>query len=86
MKHYEYKPSGICASLIEFDLDDENKIHNTKFTNGCDGNLKAISKLTEGKDAEEIIGILKGNQCRNRSTSCADQYSKALEAALASRA
>lgn len=83
MRHYEYKPSGICASLISFDLDDENKIHNTKFTNGCDGNLKAISKLTEGMDAEKVISIVKGNQCRQKGTSCADQYSKALEAALA---
>ena len=86
MEHFEYRPSGICASLIEFDLDDEKKVHNTRFTNGCNGNLKAVSKLTEGMDAEKVISILKGNLCGNKGTSCADQYTKALEAALAKRA
>ena len=86
MEHFEYRPSGICASLIEFDLDDENKVHNTRFTNCCNGNLKAVSKLTEGMDAEKVISILKGNLCGNKGTSCADQYTKALEAALAKRA
>ena len=86
MEHYSYKPSGICATLIEFDLDQDDCIHNTKFTNGCNGNLKAVSKLTEGMKAEKAISILKGNQCKDKGTSCADQYTKALEAALAQRA
>ena len=85
MEHYEYKPSGVCSTLIEFDLDDNNVIHNTKFTNGCNGNLKAISKLTEGMEANKVISILKGNLCKERGTSCADQYTKTLEAALSQR-
>lgn len=86
MEHYAYKPSGVCATLIEFDLDQDDRIHNTKFTNGCNGNLKAISKLTEGMEAKEVIRILKGNLCKEKGTSCADQYTKALEAALSERA
>lgn len=83
MKHYEFVPSGIvCSSLIEFDLDDDNNIHNLKFTKGCHGNLSAISKLLEGKSASETIEILKGNQCKNRGTSCADQLSIALQKAI----
>lgn len=82
MKHYSYKTSGVCSQVIEFDLSDDNKIHNVKFFGGCNGNLKAISKLVEGKDANNIITTLKGNTCGPRATSCADQFTKALEEAL----
>lgn len=82
MKHYEYRPTGVCSTLIEFDLDDENRIHNLKFTNGCPGNLCAISKLLEGQPAQNMVAILKGNTCRNKPTSCADQLSIALEKAI----
>ena len=79
MRHYEYKTHGTCSQRIIFDVDDDNKIHNTTFIGGCNGNLKAISKLVEGKDKDEIISILKGNTCGPRPTSCADQFAKALE-------
>ena len=82
MKHYSYKTSGVCSQVIEFDLSDDNKIHNVKFFGGCNGNLKAISKLVEGQDANNIITTLKGNTCGPRATSCADQFTKALEEAL----
>ena len=45
---------------------------------GCNGNLKAIAKLVEGKPAEEVIRILEGNTCGPRPTSCADQLAKAI--------
>lgn len=83
MKHIEYKTSGTCAKIISLDLDDNNVIHNCKFEGGCNGNLKAISKLVEGKKAEDIACILKGNTCGPRPTSCADQLSMALSEALA---
>lgn len=76
--HYSYKPQGVCSVKIEFDINDEI-ITNLKFTGGCDGNLSAISKLVEGKNAKEISSILKGNTCGNKSTSCADQLAKAIE-------
>lgn len=82
MKHYTYKTKGVCSQVIEFDLSDENKIFNVKFYGGCNGNLKAISKLVEGKNATEIISILKGNQCGMRPTSCADQFATALTEAI----
>ena len=78
---YEYQPKGVCYKKIEFEVDENNKIHNVLFTAGCNGNLKAISKLVEGKDKDEIIKILEGNTCGFRNTSCADQFAKALKEA-----
>lgn len=78
MKHIDFTPQGVCSVNISFDIDDENKLHNVQFTRGCNGNLKAIGKLVEGKDAKEIAEILKGNQCGMRGTSCADQFAKAI--------
>ena len=49
-----------------------------------EGNLKAIGLLVEGKDAKEISSILRGNDCKMRGTSCADQFSKAIDEVLAS--
>ena len=80
MKH-TYETKGTCSRLIEFELDG-NIIHNVVFTGGCNGNTKAISKLTEGQDAERVIEILSGNTCGPRPTSCADQLANALRIAL----
>ena len=79
MNHTTYKPSGVCSVQIDFDIDDEKKLHNVKFVGGCNGNLKAIGKLVEGKDASEIADILRGNQCGMRGTSCADQFAKSID-------
>ena len=43
MKHYVHKNQGTCSLQVEFDLDDQGKLHNVAFLSGCDGNLKAIS-------------------------------------------
>lgn len=78
MKHISYKTNGTCSSKIDFDIDENNLIHNVIFTGGCNGNLKAISKLVEGQDANKIAELLKGNTCGWKPTSCADQLSKAI--------
>lgn len=80
---YQFTPHGVCSSNIKFSIDDDGKLHNVSFTNGCNGNLKAIGKLVEGRDAKEVSETLKGNDCGGRGTSCADQFSKAIEKALA---
>lgn len=77
---YSYKTQGTCASMIEFDIND-NIITNVSFTNGCNGNLKAISKLVDGMSVEDIQNKLEGNICGMKGTSCADQLSKAVVAA-----
>lgn len=78
--HYRYKTKNVCSSEINFDLE-EGKLHNVVFTGGCNGNLKAIGKLVEGMDADQVIALLKGNTCGPNFTSCADQLTKAVEAA-----
>ena len=79
---YRYRPQGVCSQMIYFNIDD-GKLHDVAFYGGCNGNLNAIGKLVEGKDAEEIASILEGNMCGMRPTSCADQLSRAIRAALA---
>ncbi|MCR4656588.1 MAG: TIGR03905 family TSCPD domain-containing protein [Lachnospiraceae bacterium] len=83
MRNCKFTPKGVCSRLIEYELDEENRIHNLRFTGGCNGNLKAIGKLLEGESAEKTIRILKGNDCAGRGTSCADQLAVALEEELA---
>ena len=82
--HYTYHPKGVCAMQIDFEIN-EGIISDIKFTGGCNGNLKAISKLVDGMSAEKISEILLGNTCGMKGTSCADQLAKAVtEAAKAS--
>ena len=81
MNTYIYTPKYVCSREIRFGLEG-GRVHNLRFVGGCDGNLKAIGKLLEGREAEEAIRLLKGNDCGGRGTSCADQLACALEEAL----
>ena len=78
MEHVSFSPRGVCAMKIDFDID-EGKLHNVRFTGGCNGNLKAIGLLVEGKDAGEVADILRGNDCNMKGTSCADQLARAID-------
>lgn len=78
----KYKTYGTCSQYIEFELDDDNTVHNIRFIGGCDGNLKGIAALCEGMDAEEIIDRVEGINCGFKTTSCPDQFAKALTEAL----
>ena len=73
-----YYTKGVCATEIRFDVE-KGLVRNVAFTKGCDGNLKAIGILVEGMKVEEVIKKLKGIRCGNNSTSCGDQFAKALE-------
>lgn len=77
---YSYRPYGVCAMQIDFDIND-NVISNIVFYGGCNGNLKAISKLVDGWTVEQIEEKLLGNTCGRKPTSCADQLAKAVRAA-----
>ena len=72
-----YKTQGVCAPYIEFEIDDENRLRNVRFTGGCKGNRQAVAALVEGMLVEEAIAKLKGIQCQN-GTSCADQLAIAI--------
>ena len=60
---YSYKTHGTCSRRIDFDIDDDNTVHNVHFTGGCNGNLAGISSIVEGMDAEEIIDRFDGIRC-----------------------
>lgn len=83
MQSYSYETQGVCAKLIAFSIDEENKLHDVKFFGGCPGNTAAISKLIEGEEAGKISEILIGNDCGGRGTSCADQLATAIKEVLA---
>lgn len=84
MISYDFKPRGVCARSIHVDLTDDGKhIEHVSFEGGCNGNLKAIGKLVAGMSVEQVVELLQGNTCGPRSTSCADQLTRALREAAA---
>ena len=83
MKTYQYKTTGTCSQMIQFELDDNGVIGEVQFFGGCNGNLKGISRLVKGQKAEDVAKTLKGTTCGPKPTSCPDQLAKALEAAIA---
>ena len=76
-----YKTKGTCSTQIDIELDGDT-IKSVSFTGGCNGNLKGISKLVEGMKCEDAIGKLRGIRCGFKNTSCPDQLSYAIEAAM----
>ena len=79
MEH-TYKTRGVCSIQINFTLDGD-VVTNVSFIGGCNGNLKAISKLVDGMTVSEIEEKLLGNTCGGKLTSCADQLAHAVRAA-----
>ena len=79
MKH-TYKTQTVCAQQITFDLNGD-VVTGIKFLGGCNGNLKAISKLVDGWTVSQIEEKLRGNTCGMRPTSCADQLAIAVRQA-----
>ena len=73
-----YYTKGTCSTKI--DLEVENGIiKSVKFSGGCNGNLKGISKLVEGRKASEVADLLRGTKCGFKNTSCPDQLARALD-------
>ncbi len=77
---FAYKTYGVCSMEIDFTLND-NVVSDITFIGGCNGNLKAISKLVDGWTVEQIEEKLLGNSCGGRPTSCADQLARAVRQA-----
>ena len=77
---YTYKTEMVCAQQINFHIEGD-VITNISIMGGCNGNLKAISKLVDGWTVDQIEDKLRGNLCGRRPTSCADQLAKAVRAA-----
>ena len=81
----QYITKATCSRMIEFDLGDDDIIHNVRFIGGCNGNTQGISKLIEGMNAHTVVERLEGTDCGGRGTSCPDQLSKAIRLAFKQR-
>lgn len=77
---FEYTTKDACCKKIGVKLNGKI-IDDVEFTGGCHGNLKAIRTLVLGHNIDEIISLLRGNTCKTKNTSCADQLTYALEEA-----
>ena len=80
---YRIRPRGVCAKEMMIEVDEQGVVQELKVMGGCHGNLQGISALVKGMPAEEVIARLRGIRCGFKNTSCPDQLSKALRAALA---
>ena len=80
-KHYIYKPTGVCAKEINFDLVD-GVVHNVEFVGGCRGNSQGVAHLSEGMRAQDVIKRCKGIDCHG-GNSCPNQLAIALEQCMA---
>ncbi len=78
---FNFRPQGVCSRNLSFEIED-GVVKNVEFQGGCNGNLQGIAALAEGKTPEEIINSLSGIRCGFKSTSCPDQFARALVAAL----
>lgn len=78
---HSYKTRGTCSRQIDFEIEN-GIVKNVSFFGGCNGNLKGIGALVEGRPAEEVIALLKGMKCGFKNTSCPDQLAQALEKVL----
>ena len=78
-----YKTKGTCSVEINFDVID-GRLHDVKFTGGCNGNLMGIGALVDGMKPEDVIARLEGTTCGFKPTSCPDQLAQALKQYLAS--
>jgi len=78
---YIYNTENTCAAQIKVEINGD-VITGVEFRGGgCNGNLKAIPRLVEGKTVDEIVELVGGITCGRRPTSCADQLTKACLAA-----
>ena len=78
---YSYKTRGTCSRNIDFKIID-GKVQEISFMGGCDGNLKGIAQLAEGRSADDVVKALEGITCGRKSTSCPDQLAQAVRAAM----
>ncbi len=80
MRKLDYRPRGVCPSLIRLEVDDDDRIVSVEFIGGCDGNSKGIGALVRGMSLEDARRRLSGIRCGAKPTSCPDQLARALEA------
>lgn len=84
MEHITFTPRGVCSRQIDIDVEN-GKIVKAAFTGGCSGNTQGVAALVAGMTVEEAISRLDGIRCGFKSTSCPDQFAKALKEYLAAQ-
>ncbi len=72
-----YNPSGVCSRKIDIEIEGDI-IKNVEFEGGCNGNLKGISVLAQGRDIESVVNLLGGIKCGDKPSSCPAQLAEAL--------
>ncbi len=77
---HDFYPEGVCPIQISFNLEGDI-VKNVSFIGGCDGNLKALSRVIDGMSVDKIEEFFRGIQCGRKSSSCADQLANAVRAA-----
>ena len=77
---YRFRPRGVCSQEMIINLDGDI-IKSVEIIGGCAGNTVGVSRLIQGMKIDEAIKRLRGIPCRNKTTSCPDQLSIALEEA-----
>ena len=76
---YIYHTRGVCPPEIHFRIED-GYLRELRFVGGgCPGNAQLVSRLLEGKSLAEVMGYIKGIECRN-DTSCPHELACAIEA------
>lgn len=78
MREFNYKPKGVCASLMQFKMNG-NQIREVHIKGGCAGNLLGISNMLQGKNINEVLSSFEGVKCGFKNTSCPDQIAYALK-------
>lgn len=74
---YTFRLEGVCASEVRFDVVD-GTVRDVQFEDGCDGNLKGISRLVQGMQIDDVITRLSGIRCGASATSCPNELSVCL--------
>lgn len=77
------KNQGTCSRSTTVELDANGIIQKVAVADGCDGNLKGVCALLQGRSAKDAIAILQNVRCEDKATSCPHQISLCLEEALA---
>lgn len=82
-KKFTYVPQGgVCSRLMEVEITPDGVVERVQFTGGCAGNTQGVAALVKGRPVEEVIGLLRGIDCRGKGTSCPDQLARALKRAV----
>lgn len=83
-KNFIYHTAGVCPPEIHFRIAGET-VTDVRFVGGgCPGNAELVSRLINKQPVKEILPLLDGIDCRNN-TSCPQELSKALTAAMGGR-